>query len=506
MVNPYLSDHTRMMAETSYVSPEFQELKGRMKDPGFMSWAATSGRDATGAPSDPAGATAHMRSRLAQWERETGGNSPEAVRRRQAAGAANSEAQRQGPPAPRGKRTFLTEERAGELRANPTTPTTPGVQIESPPPPPPRTNVLRSRPAGLGVQPGGNFSAYSPGQAQPRQNPYGSSAPYGGTGPGGIWLAAPYDPRRATPQPPAGGYPIAPPLPPDRRATSPRPTGGGLPPYSPQRGGNFSAYGPQATPSPSRPGALPAPRALPAPQPLNSSPPGGRANRYDGTGFAADGTPIPGDPRMSGPRRGHPSHNTGIDFNNPQRPGQAAPRRDSYGTSTPYGPPPPAPPSYGTPPPRRGGMRTAEFRDTDFDGTDDRDQDGPGAPGYDNPGQGQGFAPAYGPGTSDQYMQDNPDTIGPDGAWSRRPAPPPQRPPPFQATTQNFDGTTSQMPNFQQRDAFIASLTGRLGQMQQQSQQTPGMGAPQFNFPQLYEQAGQMVDQGFQNPFARNRQ
>jgi hypothetical protein len=62
------------------------------------------------------------------------------------------------------------------------------------------------------------------------------------------------------------------------------------------------------------------------------------------------------------------------------------------------------------------------------------------------------------------------------------------------------------MPNFQQRDAFIASLTGRLGQMQQQSQQTPGMGAPQFNFPQLYEQAGQMVDQGFQNPFARNRQ
>lgn len=76
------------------------------------------------------------------------------------------------------------------------------------------------------------------------------------------------------------------------------------------------------------------------------------------------------------------------------------------------------------------------------------------------------------------------------------------RPPPFRATTQNFDGTTSQMPNFQQRDAFIAQINNQLGQMQQQSQKQPGMGPPQFNFPQMWGQAGQMAQQGFRNPFA----
>ena len=76
------------------------------------------------------------------------------------------------------------------------------------------------------------------------------------------------------------------------------------------------------------------------------------------------------------------------------------------------------------------------------------------------------------------------------------------RPPPFQATTQNFDGTQSQMPNFQQRDAFINQITNQLGQMQGQSWQRPGMGAPQFNFPQMWGQAGQMADQGWRSPFA----
>jgi hypothetical protein len=78
----------------------------------------------------------------------------------------------------------------------------------------------------------------------------------------------------------------------------------------------------------------------------------------------------------------------------------------------------------------------------------------------------------------------------------------PVRPPPFQSTTQNFDGTQSQMPNFQQRDAFISQINNQLGQMQQQSWQQPGMGAPQFNFPQMWGQAGEMAQQGFQNPFA----
>lgn len=77
------------------------------------------------------------------------------------------------------------------------------------------------------------------------------------------------------------------------------------------------------------------------------------------------------------------------------------------------------------------------------------------------------------------------------------------RPPPFQASTQNFDGTQSQMPDFRQRDAFIAQINNQLGQMQQQSWQQPGMGAPQFNFPQMWGQAGQMAQQGWQNPFAQ---
>ena len=58
------------------------------------------------------------------------------------------------------------------------------------------------------------------------------------------------------------------------------------------------------------------------------------------------------------------------------------------------------------------------------------------------------------------------------------------------------------MPNFQQRDAFIAQINNQLGQMQQQSWQRPGMGAPQFNFPQMWGQAGKMAEQGFRNPFA----
>jgi hypothetical protein len=76
------------------------------------------------------------------------------------------------------------------------------------------------------------------------------------------------------------------------------------------------------------------------------------------------------------------------------------------------------------------------------------------------------------------------------------------RPPPFQAATQNFDGTQSQMPNFQQRDAFISQINNQLGRLQGLSRESPGMGAPQFNFPQMWGQANNMVQQGWQNPFA----
>lgn len=144
------------------------------------------------------------------------------------------------------------------------------------------------------------------------------------------------------------------------------------------------------------------------------------------------------------------------------------------------------------------------------------------------PQQAQTFN-RYGPGTSPEYMARNPDTSGFNPTANRPPPmygiyapgstaedisrarpdalpgpshPAADRPPPFQATTQNFDGTQSQMPNFQQRDAFIAQINNQLGQMQQQSWQRPGMGAPQFNFPQMWGQAGQMAQQGFRNPFA----
>lgn len=111
--------------------------------------------------------------------------------------------------------------------------------------------------------------------------------------------------------------------------------------------------------------------------------------------------------------------------------------------------------------------------------------------------QGGGFA-AYSPGQA-QPQQSPWATSTPYGQPQQQPA---NRPPPFRATSQNFDGTQSQMPNFRQRDAFISQINSQLGQMQQQSQQRPGMGPPQFNFPQMWGQAGQMAQQGWQNPFA----
>ena len=64
----------------------------------------------------------------------------------------------------------------------------------------------------------------------------------------------------------------------------------------------------------------------------------------------------------------------------PERPGQAQPiAPPSQGT--PYQQPP-SQPQYGTPPEFRGRGRTADWRDADRDGIDDRDQDGPGMPSY----------------------------------------------------------------------------------------------------------------------------
>lgn len=82
-------------------------------------------------------------------------------------------------------------------------------------------------------------------------------------------------------------------------------------------------------------------------------------------------------------------------------------------------------------------------------------------------------------------------------------AQPGQRPPPFQASYGQIDGSFSSQPNFAQRDAFISNINSQLGQMQQQSWANPGsVDAPQFNFGRMWNQAGENVAQGWRNPLA----
>lgn len=80
-------------------------------------------------------------------------------------------------------------------------------------------------------------------------------------------------------------------------------------------------------------------------------------------------------------------------------------------------------------------------------------------------------------------------------------AAPQNRPQPFTASYQGFDGSVSNQPNFAQRDAFINQINNQLGRQQAQSWQQP-TGAPQFDFPSMWNQAGKMVEQGWQNPFS----
>lgn len=82
-----------------------------------------------------------------------------------------------------------------------------------------------------------------------------------------------------------------------------------------------------------------------------------------------------------------------------------------------------------------------------------------------------------------------------DGNWANYASP--QRPSPFQATYGSPMGGQYEQPNFAQRDAFIQNINNQM---------TPYMtgqasGAPQFNFSQAWSQAGQMVNDGWQNPF-----
>lgn len=139
-----------------------------------------------------------------------------------------------------------------------------------------------------------------------------------------------------------------------------------------------------------------------------------------------------------------------------------------------------------------------------------------------NPQQGGNFS-AYSPqqparpqaryaeGTSQEYMIQNPDTgpFPPQGSGGNFSAFDPNmannaqapRPPAFQASYGQLGGGFSDQPGTQQRDAFISQINNQLGQMQGQSRQQP-MGAPQFDFARMFGQAGNMVQQGYQNPFS----
>ena len=82
-----------------------------------------------------------------------------------------------------------------------------------------------------------------------------------------------------------------------------------------------------------------------------------------------------------------------------------------------------------------------------------------------------------------------------DGNWANYATS--QRPSPFQATYGSPMGGQYDQPNFAQRDAFIQQINNQM---------TPYMtgqatGVPQFNFNQAWSQAGQMVNDGWQNPF-----
>lgn len=231
--------------------------------------------------------------------------------------------------------------------------------------------------------------------------------------------------------------------------------------------------------------------SIPTPSKPGTGSPGGITNRYDGAGFAANGTPIAGDPRM----RGQQPASSGGNFS-AYSPGQAQPQQNPYGTATPYGVQrplvqQPAPPQqYEVPRPSDYGVDFSVGGDGQI--RDMRYRQPPaGSPGPSQPGRYMpppGGQPPIGPGLIDPNVANNPYA---------------NRPPPFQATTQNLDGTQSELPNYQQRDAFISQINNQLGQMQNQSWQQPGMGAPQFNFPQMLGQAGEMAQQGFQNPFAQ---
>ena len=105
---------------------------------------------------------------------------------------------------------------------------------------------------------------------------------------------------------------------------------------------------------------------------------------------------------------------------------------------------------------------------------------------------------SYSPGTSPYGQAPQMPTSPTDGNLANYATQ--NRPAPFTARYGQPDGSFSDSPNYNQRDAFIQALN---------NQQTPYMtgqarGMPQYDIGSAFNQASQMVQQGFQNPFAPN--
>ena len=105
---------------------------------------------------------------------------------------------------------------------------------------------------------------------------------------------------------------------------------------------------------------------------------------------------------------------------------------------------------------------------------------------------------SYSPGTSPYGQAPQMPTSPTDGNWANYATQ--NRPAPFTARYGQPDGSFSDSPSYNQRDAFIQALN---------NQQTPYMtgqarGMPQYDIGSAFNQASQMVQQGFQNPFAPN--
>lgn len=70
--------------------------------------------------------------------------------------------------------------------------------------------------------------------------------------------------------------------------------------------------------------------------------------------------------------------------------------------------------------------------------------------------------------------------------------------PSFQQQTRNFDGSVSETPNFNLRDAFVQNINESLLPYQMGKKSGP----PQFDFSAMLSKAGEMANTGYQNPLA----